>query len=71
MMIIVIVQMVVMNQVSTEDTRGRGAYAGLNEGTSACANSTFYCQNEGHIGSTIPSSRVNDGLCGTFAIELR
>ncbi|KAJ7762796.1 glucosidase II beta subunit-like-domain-containing protein [Mycena maculata] len=32
-------------------------------GTSACPNSTFYCQNEGHIGATIPSSRVNDGLC--------
>ncbi|KAF7331712.1 hypothetical protein MKEN_00051000 [Mycena kentingensis (nom. inval.)] len=32
-------------------------------GTSACANSTFYCQNAGHIGASIPSSRVNDGLC--------
>ncbi|KAJ7162638.1 glucosidase II beta subunit-like-domain-containing protein [Mycena crocata] len=32
-------------------------------GTSACPNSTFYCRNEGHIGATIPSSRVNDGLC--------
>ncbi|KAJ6543846.1 glucosidase II beta subunit-like-domain-containing protein [Mycena capillaripes] len=32
-------------------------------GTSACPNSTFYCQNVGHIGGTIPSSRVNDGLC--------
>ncbi|KAJ7895951.1 glucosidase II beta subunit-like-domain-containing protein [Mycena olivaceomarginata] len=32
-------------------------------GTSACPNSTFYCQNAGHIGATIPSSRVNDGLC--------
>ncbi|KAJ6627392.1 glucosidase II beta subunit-like-domain-containing protein [Mycena sp. CBHHK59/15] len=32
-------------------------------GTSACPNSTFYCQNDGHIGETIPSSRVNDGLC--------
>ncbi|KAF8211567.1 glucosidase II beta subunit-like-domain-containing protein [Mycena galopus ATCC 62051] len=32
-------------------------------GTSACPNSTFYCQNAGHIGGTIPSSRVNDGLC--------
>ncbi|KAJ7499351.1 glucosidase II beta subunit-like-domain-containing protein [Mycena latifolia] len=32
-------------------------------GTSACPNSTFYCQNIGHIGATIPSSRVNDGLC--------
>ncbi|EJD00926.1 endoplasmic reticulum protein [Fomitiporia mediterranea MF3/22] len=32
-------------------------------GTSACPNSTFYCKNEGHIGSVIRSSRVNDGLC--------
>ncbi|KAJ7087256.1 glucosidase II beta subunit-like-domain-containing protein [Mycena belliarum] len=32
-------------------------------GTGACPNSTFYCQNVGHIGASIPSSRVNDGLC--------
>ncbi|KAJ7067907.1 glucosidase II beta subunit-like-domain-containing protein [Mycena amicta] len=32
-------------------------------GTSACTNSTFYCQNTGHVGATIPSSRVGDGLC--------
>ncbi|CAK5262659.1 unnamed protein product [Mycena citricolor] len=32
-------------------------------GTGACPNSTFYCQNAGHIGQSIPSSRVNDGLC--------
>ncbi|KAG7096561.1 hypothetical protein E1B28_003983 [Marasmius oreades] len=34
-------------------------------GTSACANknSAFYCHNVGHIGATIRSSRVNDGLC--------
>ncbi|EEB91037.1 hypothetical protein MPER_10676, partial [Moniliophthora perniciosa FA553] len=32
-------------------------------GTSACPNSTFYCRNAGHIGSRIPSTRVNDGLC--------
>jgi len=32
-------------------------------GTGACLNTTFYCRNEGHIGATIPSSRVNDGLC--------
>ncbi|KAI0057754.1 hypothetical protein BV25DRAFT_1352121 [Artomyces pyxidatus] len=32
-------------------------------GTSACPNTSFYCVNEGHIGSTISSTRVNDGLC--------
>lgn len=32
-------------------------------GTSACPNGVFFCKNVGHIGSTIPSSRVNDGLC--------
>ncbi|KAH9007273.1 glucosidase II beta subunit-like-domain-containing protein [Lactarius hatsudake] len=32
-------------------------------GTSACPHNTFYCTNEGHIGASIPSSRVNDGLC--------
>ncbi|RPD62087.1 endoplasmic reticulum protein [Lentinus tigrinus ALCF2SS1-7] len=32
-------------------------------GTGACPNSSFYCVNEGHIGSLIPSSRVGDGLC--------
>jgi protein kinase C substrate 80K-H len=36
----------------------------LLQGTSACANGTFYCLNQGHIGASIPSSRVNDGLCG-------
>lgn len=32
-------------------------------GTSACSGNTFYCVNEGYIGASIPSSRVNDGLC--------
>ncbi|CAE6424202.1 unnamed protein product [Rhizoctonia solani] len=32
-------------------------------GTSACPNGAFYCANEGHIGATIKSSRVNDGIC--------
>lgn len=33
-------------------------------GTGACPGTTFYCKNVGHIGMTIPSSRVQDGLCG-------
>jgi len=32
-------------------------------GTSACSNGIFYCQNAGHLGASIPSSRVSDGLC--------
>jgi len=32
-------------------------------GTGACLDTHFYCQNEGHIGAFIPSSRVRDGLC--------
>jgi protein kinase C substrate 80K-H len=33
-------------------------------GTSACAEGTFYCANEGHVPGTVLSSRVNDGICG-------
>ncbi|KAK7099862.1 glucosidase 2 subunit beta-like isoform X2 [Littorina saxatilis] len=32
-------------------------------GTSACANGFFFCENRGHRGSYIISSRVNDGIC--------
>ncbi|KAJ3476466.1 hypothetical protein NLI96_g11139 [Meripilus lineatus] len=32
-------------------------------GTGACPDTNFYCQNRGHIGALIPSSRVRDGLC--------
>ncbi|KAI9102601.1 glucosidase II beta subunit-like-domain-containing protein [Phlyctochytrium arcticum] len=32
-------------------------------GTSACSNGSFYCANEGHIGQSIRSSQVNDGVC--------
>lgn len=35
-------------------------------GTGACPNTVFYCRNEGHIGAYIPSTRVGDGLCGTY-----
>ncbi|OAJ40232.1 glucosidase 2 subunit beta [Batrachochytrium dendrobatidis JEL423] len=33
-------------------------------GTSACDNGVFTCINKDHIESSIPSSRVNDGVCG-------
>jgi protein kinase C substrate 80K-H len=32
-------------------------------GTSACKDNLFWCENEGHIGSYIPSHLVNDGVC--------
>ncbi|MCO5546876.1 hypothetical protein L7F22_000313 [Adiantum nelumboides] len=35
-------------------------------GTSACPNSTFYCQNKGHIPALVRSNRVNDGVCDEY-----
>ncbi|KAF7776453.1 hypothetical protein Agabi119p4_4846 [Agaricus bisporus var. burnettii] len=32
-------------------------------GTGACPDTFFYCHNKGHIGASIPSSRVRDGIC--------
>ncbi len=33
-------------------------------GTAACLNGHFACENLGFIVQMIPSSRVNDGICG-------
>jgi hypothetical protein len=41
----------------------------FSKGTGACIDTKFYCKNEGHIGASIPSSRVNDGLCGEYLFD--
>ena len=33
-------------------------------GTAACMNGQFACENLGYIVQPVPSSRVNDGICG-------
>jgi len=41
-------------------------YCDCAPGTSACDNGRFFCPNRGHLGLTLFSSRVNDGICGTY-----
>lgn len=42
-------------------------------GTSACSHTraAFHCANAGYFPADIPTSRVNDGLCGTYGIIVR
>lgn len=68
MMTIAIAMMAVTSQVGNLNRLIVGAMHVLISvfltGTSACANSTFFCENVGHIPAYILSSRVNDGVCG-------
>lgn len=66
MTITVTALMAVMSQVRELVDACSGVMLNPTAGTSACPNSTFYCVNEGHIGASIRSSRVNDGLCGKY-----
>lgn len=57
-MIIVIVQMVPMSLAHVHLLKPYFIII------AACVNGHFYCQNNGHFGKTIFSSKVNDGICG-------
>jgi len=63
MMISVIAWMAVMNPVRQGIVHGKLMLDRI-PGTGACPDTHFYCQNRGHIGASIPSSQVRDGLCG-------
>ena len=69
-MIFVIAQMAVMSPVRQDIARGK-LTLDQTLGTGACPDTYFYCQNQGHIGASIPSSQVRDGLCGmVFLLDI-
>jgi protein kinase C substrate 80K-H len=57
-----------LDGLGTTDVRVNDDYCDCEDqsdepGTSACS-SSFYCQNQGSKAILIPSSRVDDGICG-------